>query len=519
MICIGYDYGTTNSIVSQYAADTKEYVKILKRRPSSIMDGQLFVRSPKRFLSEIPMDELRVKRYLYDFSKEIIQESLLSVPKTESVFITVSVPNAYKDYQCKLMLDTVRQVGKVLFSAEQFSMHSVAIIPEPIAAALYYVVVEADKIEPCGIVSICDIGGGTTDLAVVKYDIKGEAGHKTIAFKVLCTAPGDDALGGDLIDAAIASEICSRYDLTPSMYSEQTLNAACRALKWKLSVVESCSVLLTGPDGLHPAKDHEGKEIVITLNRKILNCLLKKYFIPKLEKQIELLKEAFAANPIFEGDRESADSHLKKGVILPIGGTSQIPLLQEVMYSNLKGRPVHLPGETINTEGVAPYDSVARGAAIYSAWLNKEIVGIDSITIDGRTMHTISMEVNQKDLEVIVDRNMPADTYSPTRALFPLMADPGGETFRIKRIDLYEGEGKFVGDTRFGPAPQHLRSLAEELENLNDQVYTHGRCLSDIPIKVQLDINEQGRLASLLISIPEGRADHSDYIKRIDFVK
>ncbi len=525
MICIGYDYGTTNSIISQYVNTKEDSVKILKRRTSAIRDGQTLVRSPKRLLSETPMDEFRATRYLYDFSKDIIQQALLSVPKTEPVFITTSVPNAYKDYQCKLMLDTLRQVGADLFTKEQFSIHSVSVIPEPIAAALYYVVVEADKIQPHGIVSVCDIGGGTTDLAVVKYDIEGEEGHKTIIFKVLCTAPGDDALGGDDIDAVIASEICSRYELEPSMYSEQTLNAACRALKLKLSVQDEHSVLLTGPDGIHPAKDKEGKDIVIRLTRKLLRPLLERYFIPKLEAQFNLLKKAFASNPKFNGNREQADDLLGRGVILPIGGTSQIPLLQEVMVEQLgmdnqrQGDLVHLPGEIIDKEGVAPYDSVARGAALYSAWLNNELVGIESIRIEGRTMHTISIEVNQHDLEAIVERNMPAGTYCPTKPLFPLMADPGGKTFRIKRIDLYEGEGKFVGDTRFGPAPQHLRSLSEKLERLDDLVYTHGRSLPDIPIEVQLDINEQGRLASLRIRIPEGRVDHSDYTKEIDFIR
>jgi len=523
MICIGYDYGTTNSIVTQYVGTTEAPVKVLKKRTSSIQDGSTFVRSPKRLLSEVPMDEYRTTRYLYDYSYDILLQALLSSPKTDSVFITASVPNAYKDHQCKLMLDTIRQVGKRLFSDTQFNMHAVAIIPEPIAAALYYVVVEADKISPEGLVCICDIGGGTTDLAIVKYTISGKDGHKNIAFRVLCTAPGDDSLGGDDIDAVIASEICSRYELNPSMYSEQALIAACRALKIQLSVRESATVVLTGPDGKHPAKDENGREMVILLTRKLLNALLEKHFIPKLSRQLEMLKDAFVTyvkdKYAEKGTRENAEYTLSQGVILPIGGTSQIPRLQEIMKEHLKGELFLLPGERIDKAGIAPYDSVARGAAIYSAWINQELTDIDSIVLEGRTMHTISLEVNQGELEVIVERNMPSEVYRPSRPLFPLMSESDGKTFRIKRIDLYEGEGRFVGDTRFGPAPQHLSSLAEKLENLNDPIYTHGRSLLDIPIDVQLKINEQGRLASLSVTIPQGRVDHSDYYLNIDFIK
>lgn len=515
MICIGYDFGTTNSLVSQYTGAEDSPVRILKRSSSSIQDGSLYVRSPKRLLSENPIDERRACQYISDFSKGILSEATLSLPRKEPLFITASVPNAFKDYQCKLIIDCIRNVGGEIFTEEQFNHASVTIIPEPIAAALHYLTLPNLSLPASGLVAICDIGGGTTDLSLVDYAISFEDGKRKLCFKVMANQ-GDDALGGDDIDKSIATDIISLFGLENINYSEKMLYKACQALKRQLSVQDEAQVVLPGPDGVHPAINENGGEIVLSYTRKRLNLILKRDFLPSLKTVFTALIKEYVKN--VQVDKDELRFRLQRCTILPVGGTSQIPYLQDIMKSCLLGSIFLLPGDTIDSQGRAPYDSVARGAAVYSAWMNHCISDMESIVIEGRTLHTISIKANDGVLVPIVEKNMPSDKlYSPASDLFPLYTDSDGKTFRLERIDLYEGEGKYVGDTRYGRPPQHLSSLAEQLENLNDKLYIHNRRdLRSIKIDVQLKIDE-GRLHYMHVTIPEGNEDHSDYHKTFDF--
>jgi molecular chaperone DnaK (HSP70) len=517
MILLGYDYGTTNSMVSRYiGGEEDDGVKILCRRSSAIHDGHSFVRSPKRLFSVTPMDEVRAGRYLHDFTLDVFQYLKPLFPQHEKVFLTATVPNAFKDVQCKLMLDTIRNTCREVFSNTQFQNGAISIIPEPVAAALYYVCRHGilDNNGP-RLVSVCDIGGGTTDLAIVRYDISGDAGNKVVKFKVICTE-GCDMLGGDDIDEIIADDLRNRFSLDEVPHSEEMLILACQALKRILSCKERASVILTDSDRQNTAKYPNGDVIELSLTRHRLNLLLEQRFKPRLDNLLISLKRSFANT--MERDMNTAEAILAdRSVILPIGGSSQIPYLQGIISEQLKGEVDHLPGETADDEGHAPFDSVVRGAAIYSAWQQGRLDGIRDIVIEDRTLHRISVRVNGDQLETIVEKNMPSDTYRPHRQLFPLFADPGGETFRICRIDLYEGEGAYVGDTSYGSPPVHLESLADILENLNDKVYVHNRELREIDIKIRLTI-VQGRLRTLEVRIPKGNSDESDYDKRIEFL-
>lgn len=520
MILLGFDYGTTNSMVAQYRVDGRSDIEILDRRSSSIQDGQAFIRSPKRLMSMTPLDETRAGGYLRCFLSPILEQMNMSFPKGERVMLTVTVPNAFKDVQCKLMLDTVRNTCKEVFSAAQFQDENVAILPEPVAAALFYVyqnaVADQDK---TGLVTICDIGGGTTDLAIVRYVVEGEPGRRSIRFKVVCT-DGCDKLGGDDIDEIIADDLIARYDLDERSYSPKTLLAACQALKRILSVQQSATVALTGPDGKQPARDAQGKIIQLSLTRFRLNKLLEQFFAPKLTAIFSSLKKELATR-LGMDDPAEVDRFLElKSTLLPIGGTSQIPYLRTIMKAHLRGDLFLLPGETADSEGHAPFDSVVRGAAVYSGWRNGSLKGIKDIIIEERTLHRISIRDVDDNLITIVERNMPSlQPYKPKEELFPRFMDPDGKTFRIHRIDLYEGEGGFVGDTSYGPPPVHLQSLADQLESIDDPIYVHDRALADIPIEIQLFINEFGRLQAMELCVPGGQEDHSDYKKTFKFIQ
>ena len=532
---IGYDYGTTFSIVTQYDDNDREQpIKILKSMPSAIEDENGLVPSPKRCFSHLPQEQDKAVRYYREFSQDMLEQALMSFPK-EKARITITVPNAYKDHQCRLMLNTIREVGNKIFPNEKFSDDDIGIIPEPIAAALFYVhyllTKQATDQKPTqeekGLACVCDIGGGTTDLAIVRYIIERKNEKTSVTFTVVCTVPGDDQLGGDDIDAIIAAHIRNRYQLDESLYSNESLKEACRTLKHTLSVKEKASVKLTS-DGEYPAIGESGEEIGLELTRSRLNDLLcKNKFLSRFSHQLDSLKQALF-DSVKQGLKKKHSKKdpqketvqlLESSIILPIGGTSQIPILQQTMQETLKGCLFLLPGEQMNQQGAAPYDSVAKGAAIYSASLEGHLKGIDSIVIEGRTLHRISIEVNKEMLETIVERNMPVGDYHPKTILHPHKADPDGTTFHIGQIRLYEGEGCSVEDTDYGKKPQLIISQKDILENLDDPIYLHGRKPQETPIEITMNINEEGRLASMTIQIPEGREDRSDYEKTIPFIQ
>ena len=406
MIFLGYDYGTTNSMVSRYTGEGQDGVKILDRRPSSVQ-----IRSPKRLFSDTPIDEVRACGYLHDFTRDVFQHLNPLFLAQDKVFVTATVPNAFKDVQCKLMIDTVRNTLKDVFSETQFMDGAVSIIPEPVAAALYYVCQQSvlDRNGP-GLVSVCDIGGGTTDLAIVRYLVSGEEGAKSIQFKVICTE-GCDRLGGDDIDEIIANYLRERFDLDKYHYSQEMLLKDCQALKRQLSRKDSASVVLTASDRQNPELNSNGDVIELSMTRRMFNELMKRNLQSRFISLFTSLKQSFA-DTIGE-DMNTAERILtERSTILPVGGSSQIPYLQEIMSEQLKGTIYYLPGETANDMGHAPFDSVVRGAAIYAAWQQRCLNGIRDIVIEDRTLHRISIKVNGNQLETIVEKNMPSERMS-----------------------------------------------------------------------------------------------------------
>lgn len=516
---LGYDYGTTNTLVSEYSSSSMPQTVVLDKRASATYDGDEYIRSPKRLMSGSAPYLKKAGGYLSRITEEVFDKVFPKGFRKEPFFLTVTVPNAFKDNQCKLMLDTVRDVCRQFFTEKALHSDTISIIPEPIAAALYYVYQRALECPESGLLVVCDIGGGTTDLAIVKYTIEGHD-NKQIIFKVICTE-GDDMLGGDDIDNLIVKDLVNRFLLDPSQYTEKTILAAAKALKRKLSVQETAEVVLTGPDGHNPAVDNEGIPILLTLSRNRLERLMN---LPPASKTSFFGRFKRLANELKKDLQEKVDGVieidrlLEASCIVPIGGTSQIPSLRALMKECFRGEMFLLPGERGDESGEAPYDSVVRGAAIYSAWRNNALKGISDIVIEGRTLHRISICVNDNDLETIVEKNMPSQVYTPKQPLIPLKeADSQGMTFRIQGIDLYEGEGDFVGDDSSGAPPVHLDSIADKLGALDEIIFTHGDVLDNIHVIVSLDIY-LGRLKSMSIHIPRGKENGEDYQKTIDFI-
>lgn len=523
MICLGFDYGTTNSLLARVEDASSGDIWLMERKPSAIMMDGRFIQSPKRLLADPGYDGSLVSRCVAGLTKEMLKNPSLS--GDEPVRLTVTVPNAFKDAQCKLILDAVTQAGQAVFGEDRLPAGAVSLLPEPVAAALYYVYLKAKDVSSQGILVVCDIGGGTTDLAVVQFRVDYTEGNRVVTFNVVCT-DGDDKLGGDDIDKILADHLKGKYYLSPGQYDDETLLAATRAMKRKLSSAwfdEEVEVALSSPEKTVQAVVEtgpfvdRGKPLVLRLDKSSFKKLIEtdsQALLTRFSRKAEELKVRYALKASDPGAQ--LDPDLSKCIVLPVGGSSRIPMLQEVMKAVFGGELFLLPGEGELPDSSTPFDSVVKGASIYSAWLSGSLNGFVDIRIKGRTLHRISLRATDGKLLTIVERNMPAgeegrlEIYEIKDKLHPEKADDG-QSFSLKTIELYQGDGNYVGDARSGKSPVPMSHLADKLAGLNDRIYLNGRALNEVPIEISLGINQDGRVATLTIRVERGKEDGSLY--------
>ena len=494
MTCLGFDYGSTNSLIACFSDVPGGGIRIESQMPSSVEGTAL--RSPKRHLSDPHYDGALIKECIVKLMKKMLESFH---PSDEEIQMTVTLPNAFKNAQCKVIMDGAKEGCDACFGEGRCS---VSILPEPIAAALYYVYLQPRDKESEGNIIVCDIGGGTTDLAVVHYRVTVQDRACSILFNVICTA-GEERLGGNDMDVILMEHFKRVYALSPDKYSKKTLLVAARALKRKLSTVrnnEMVEVALTDPYQSAPASGANGRPVVFRMTRPMFKELLEERgLLPRLTHAAMELRDAYRAKAPQMGLR----ADLSDALILPIGGSSLIPAFQNVMCDVFGGKICPFPQ---GADAKAPFNSVAKGAAIYSAWRSGALDSIADIRIEGRTLHRISVMDYDGGLIEVVDKNMPSGVYEPENGLTPIFIEED-DTFQLLDIELYEGEGDHVDDDHYGTKPARLVSFS-----LDDRVCTHGE---DIRIFIRLRIDE-GRLSSLVIRVPGGNMDKTDYEKTID---
>jgi molecular chaperone DnaK len=216
-------------------------------------------------------------------------------------------------------------------AAEQAGLRVVRLINEPTAAALSY---GLDRLDDDQKVLVFDFGGGTLDVTVLEmYD----------GILDVKTSVGDDKLGGGDVDEAIVNIFRETYKeqrgkklpaASRDRKAAQMLKEEAERVKKILSYEDSVQVDL-------PYLSEEGG-ISMTLTRETLESHLE-----------ELLMRAMAlVNEALSRARLRFD---EVGIILPVGGSSRIPLFRRALEFAW-GRPL------LDLED--PDEAVAKGAAI-----------------------------------------------------------------------------------------------------------------------------------------------------------
>ena len=201
---IGIDLGTTNTVVtindndqikiipidndhlvpSVFYYNEKRKIKLVGKRAKNrgLMDPDNYIKSTKR---SIDSPEKKFTASNKTFSSEDIAVEILSKVKEaiyqylgheEKIEAVITVPNNF----------TTNAVENTKNAGIRAGFSKVETLKEPIASVLAY----GEKIRPDNhaIYFVCDFGGGTFDIAVIKYD-----GSE---YEVIATG-GNEKLGGD----------------------------------------------------------------------------------------------------------------------------------------------------------------------------------------------------------------------------------------------------------------------------------------------------------------------------------
>ena len=222
-----------------------------------------------------------------------------------------------------------------------FAVPELALVDEPTAAAI------GAGLRPGSRVLVVDFGGGTLDLSLVQ--LEGGEGRVAPIAQLLRFAGRDLVasgqalrcarvlgkaglrLGGRDIDRWIAAE------LVPDTRSDGELLRTAEALKCQLSEREE-AVRLWSPAGL-PARE-------LRLSRRRFEALLEER---GLLAQLDTLLEAVWAGARQEGLARGAAID----AVLPVGGSSRIPLIHRWLQERCPGVPLR---------GERPVEAVALGA-------------------------------------------------------------------------------------------------------------------------------------------------------------
>ena len=313
-------------------------------------------------------------------------ERFFGEPVTRAV---ITIPAWYDAAQRQATKDAAQIAG----------LHVMRLLSEPTAAALGHGAHRgADRRY-----LVCDLGGGTFDVAAVDVD----AG----VFEVLATT-GDPFLGGDDVDRSVVEHLLRDVrqqrglDLTTDTLAIERLRLAAQRAKHELSEHATAKLHLA-----ELAQLPSGKPVEYT--RQMRRDELELWVSPLIKRLEPPIKEALRRCGRKREDLEE---------LLLVGGGTRMPVVRKEL-ARITG---------CDPSGVQnPEEVVAVGAALEVARLDGTIEGILLIDVAARGL---SMSTQQGECEMVIAQS----SVVPTRE-HRLVATRQDDQARIE-FDLWEGE-------------------------------------------------------------------------------
>lgn len=474
MKSIGIDYGTTTSWIAINNKEKTEVESMMSacnilhetnrvvygvEAYNSRHNGQ-FVRSPKSYISRLDWDGFLYKyrfglnAIVEEFSEKLITRGLKEFDDLvdEEVHVTVTIPNCYDGSQMRYIYDCFRKI-----LSEKFANFKLYLLPEPIAAALFYLCQENKVMNMnCEHVLVCDMGGGTTDIALIRFERKQDR----VVFEVMATV-SDASLGGDALDDVLYSNVLSSIGI-----DERRLRDPYEMMH---KVVEAKRILSTRKYYDIEVETNVGNG----LSRQTM-CAeqIKKCF--DWDSDVCNLGKRFRDCMLKIKDKVPRNFDWKRVILLPVGGSMKIPALRTLLKDFFSGQLYEMRRADQGTS----YDSVVLGAMYYSAIRSESYPRLNRVDVVGRTRFPVSIETINGRLTSIVSANMPDDEYTCDK-LRPLEIDENGN-FSIEQLRFYYSDAPSVRESKGAPF----------VIEVGEKFKANGRAAEDIVIEVTLKIKD-----------------------------
>ena len=513
MIAIGYDYGTTTSWMTAWSENDGHprivsMPSALLLRPNEYIFGEhaiaqantegKFIKSPKRYIVDKKKkthfkDTYRcgLDKVLRNFSKEMLDRVVTFGHTDQPACITVTIPNCYDGEQMRFMRESMEEIF-----ASKYGDCRLFLLPEPIAAALYYVrsVPIPGGVKEERYVVTCDIGGGTTDLSVIWIcREKVDKNKMDITFRVIATV-SDGQLGGDDIDSLLFDTL--KQDISGILADEHGSKMEVMKAKEQLSHDKMAQVGVLLNNGTKQCCTFYQTQLKEQLRQSECGSS-ENTFSERLTGLMQNLKMLTEKAYREEQNRQNAVFNWQKVVLLPVGGSMRIPYLRDIFQLTFPGALMH----DLKNEEDEKYNSVVYGAMHYSAIMgNMSTSHIRNVSIVGRNRFPVSIEYLKNRLFPIVQTNMPDGTYFTDR-LRPLSIRPDG-SFEISNLRLFLRDDDEISET----------DMADFELPINKTFMSNGRKANEIPIKLHLDVANSEILKAKII-IENIDADGNDFVQ------
>lgn len=407
MVVLGIDWGTTNSCVSYYNPESKQFVVIpndqgdlvspsvisfdpevvcgihvpntLSKIKRLVGQDRLFQVKPDVYLS-VPQIIVYYLNYLKKYAMTFLEYG----PDVDTVDTVITVPVYYNDHQ--------REIIKSCF--EECKMNVIRIINEPTAAALAYTIDLKETEKANEYILVFDCGGGTTDLSLLYLD------HSSQVYEVKSVI-GDNFLGGEDITQALAEYLGLK--VTPKVIR------ACEKLKCELSFRENATIHLELGD----------TDYSRTISRSQFLDITRPFF-----KKIKQLITNLMKDVTFQ---------IKK--VIFVGGTTRIPYFKD-LFKEILGHDIIIHCD------LDPDTTVSLGAAVQGALIEDSLEGElgDTLLLDIIPL-SLGVETAGGIMTPIISRNsiLPISKTQDFKTT-------DSTTDSIIEIAVYQGERKFVRD-------------------------------------------------------------------------